>query len=85
MDCRKSRAVGIKADMVRGMEVKTTVYVTRHGETEWNVAKRMQGRKNSTLTENGILQAKQLGERMKDLSIHAVYSSPRKEPFIPQS
>ncbi|HGH7177835.1 TPA: histidine phosphatase family protein, partial [Bacillus wiedmannii] len=23
--------------------MKTTVYVTRHGETEWNVAKRMQG------------------------------------------
>ncbi|HDR5808907.1 TPA: histidine phosphatase family protein, partial [Bacillus anthracis] len=21
--------------------MKTTVYVTRHGETEWNVAKRM--------------------------------------------
>ncbi len=56
--------------------MKTTVYVTRHGETEWNVAKRMQGRKNSALTENGILQAKQLGEWMKDLSIHAIYSSP---------
>ncbi|HDX9602915.1 TPA: histidine phosphatase family protein, partial [Bacillus cereus] len=23
--------------------MKTTIYVTRHGETEWNVAKRMQG------------------------------------------
>ncbi|HDR3890988.1 TPA: phosphoserine phosphatase 1 [Bacillus cereus] len=56
--------------------MKTTVYVTRHGETEWNVAKRMQGRKNSALTENGMLQAKQLGDRMKDLSIHAIYSSP---------
>ncbi|HHT7138278.1 TPA: histidine phosphatase family protein, partial [Bacillus cereus] len=33
--------------------MKTTIYVTRHGETEWNVAKRMQGRKNSALTENG--------------------------------
>ena len=76
MDCRTSRTVGITANMVRGIEVKTTVYVTRHGETEWNVAKRMQGRKNSALTENGILQAKQLGERMKDLSIHAIYSSP---------
>ena len=31
--------------------MKTTIYVTRHGETEWNVAKRMQGRKNSALTE----------------------------------
>ncbi|EEK79240.1 Phosphoglycerate mutase [Bacillus cereus R309803] len=58
------------------MEMKTTVYVTRHGETEWNVAKRMQGRQNSALTENGMLQAKQLGDRMKDLSIHAIYSSP---------
>ncbi|PGT20867.1 MULTISPECIES: phosphoserine phosphatase 1 [Bacillus cereus group] len=56
--------------------MKTTIYVTRHGETEWNVAKRMQGRKNSALTENGMLQAKQLGDRMKDLSIHAIYSSP---------
>ncbi|WP_144506545.1 phosphoserine phosphatase 1 [Bacillus mycoides] len=56
--------------------MKTTVYVTRHGETEWNVAKRMQGRKNSALTENGMLQAKQLGDRMKDLAIDAIYSSP---------
>ncbi|PEC19654.1 phosphoserine phosphatase 1 [Bacillus cereus] len=56
--------------------MKTTIYVTRHGETEWNVAKRMQGRKNSALTESGMLQAKQLGDRMKDLSIHAIYSSP---------
>lgn len=65
--------------------MKTTVYVTRHGETEWNVEKRMQGRKNSALTENGMLQAKQLGDRMKDLSIDAIYSSPVKEPFILQS
>ena len=56
--------------------MKTTVYVTRHGETEWNVEKRMQGRKNSALTENGMLQAKQLGDRMKDLPIDAIYSSP---------
>ncbi|MDI6530751.1 phosphoserine phosphatase 1 [Bacillus mycoides] len=56
--------------------MKTTVYVTRHGETEWNVAKRMQGRKNSALTENGMQQAKQLGDHMKDLPLHAIYSSP---------
>ncbi|MGE6552525.1 phosphoserine phosphatase 1 [Bacillus mycoides] len=60
----------------RWHEMKTTVYVTRHGETEWNVAGRMQGRKNSALTENGMIQAKQLGERMKDLPLHAIYSSP---------
>ncbi|WP_410982278.1 phosphoserine phosphatase 1 [Bacillus cereus] len=56
--------------------MKTTLYVTRHGETEWNIAKRMQGRKNSNLTEKGMLQAKQLGERIKDIPLHAIYSSP---------
>ena len=62
--------------------MKTTVYVTRHGETEWNVAGRMQGRKNSALTENGMIQAKQLGERMKDLPLHAIYHLQAKERLI---
>ena len=57
-------------------QMKTTLYVTRHGETEWNIAKRMQGRKNSSLTDKGMLQAKLLGERIKDIPLHAIYSSP---------
>lgn len=56
--------------------MKTMLYITRHGETEWNVEKRMQGRKNSNLTETGMLQAKQLGERMKDMEIDVIFSSP---------
>lgn len=56
--------------------MKTTLYVTRHGETEWNIAKRMQGRKNSNLTDTGMLQAKQLGEHIKDIPLQAIYSSP---------
>ncbi len=68
--------MGITARMVRGIKMKTTLYVTRHGETEWNVAKRMQGRRNSNLTETGMLQAKQLGVHIKDIPLHAIYSSP---------
>ncbi|MFD0771427.1 phosphoserine phosphatase 1 [Bacillus sp. CGMCC 1.60114] len=56
--------------------MKTMLYITRHGETEWNVEKRMQGRKNSNLTETGMLQAKQLGKRMKDMPLDVIYSSP---------
>jgi broad specificity phosphatase PhoE len=56
--------------------MKTILYVTRHGETEWNVEKRMQGRKNSALTEKGVEQAKLLGERMKNITIDVIYSSP---------
>jgi probable phosphoglycerate mutase len=36
---------------------ETTLYVLRHGETEWNVATRMQGRLDSPLTELGRRQA----------------------------
>ncbi|MDQ1004787.1 broad specificity phosphatase PhoE [Neobacillus niacini] len=34
-----------------------TLYITRHGETEWNIEKRMQGWLDSNLTENGIKNA----------------------------
>lgn len=34
-----------------------TLYITRHGETEWNIEKRMQGWQDSELTEGGIKNA----------------------------
>ena len=33
------------------------IYLFRHGETEWNVAGKMQGRLDSPLTERGRQQA----------------------------
>src|SRR3712207_163192 len=54
----------------------TTIYLTRHGQTEWNLNKRLQGWKNSPLTKLGISQAKALGERLKDTQIDVIYSSP---------
>ncbi|MBS4218248.1 histidine phosphatase family protein [Bacillus sp. FJAT-49711] len=55
-----------------------TFYITRHGETEWNVQSRMQGWGDSELTKNGIRNAKLLGERLKDVDFQAIYSSPSK-------
>ncbi len=52
------------------------LYITRHGETEWNIQKRMQGWKNSNLTERGIANAKALGESLKDVQFNRVYCSP---------
>lgn len=52
------------------------IYITRHGETEWNVAARLQGQCDSPLTPLGIRQATWLGERLKDISIDAIYTSP---------
>ena len=34
------------------------LYFVRHGETEWNVKKKIQGKTDIPLNENGIRQAK---------------------------
>ncbi|WP_214481328.1 histidine phosphatase family protein [Bacillus sp. SM2101] len=54
----------------------TRLYITRHGQTEWNVIKRMQGRKDTPLTAYGVTQARSLGSRLESVNIDAVYSSP---------
>lgn len=54
----------------------TTLYLTRHGETLWNIDKRMQGWGNSPLTDLGIRQAESLSERLNDTVIDVIYSSP---------
>lgn len=52
-----------------------TLYITRHGQTEWNVESRMQGWADSPLTQVGVDAAKQLGKRLQDVPLDAVYSS----------
>ncbi|PZM64508.1 histidine phosphatase family protein [Paenibacillus dendritiformis] len=54
---------------------KTTLYLTRHGQTEWNVEERMQGHKDSPLTSLGVLQAEWLQQRLEPVPLDAVYSS----------
>lgn len=56
--------------------MNTTIYLTRHGQTEWNIERRLQGRGNSPLTESGIERANELRDRIKDIDIDVIYSSP---------
>ena len=44
-----------------------TIYVVRHGETEWNRAGRWQGRKDSPLTPRGEAQARRVGALLREL------------------
>lgn len=53
-----------------------TLYITRHGETEWNTEKRMQGWSDSNLTKKGKEHAVLLGSRLKEVQFEAIYSSP---------
>jgi broad specificity phosphatase PhoE len=52
------------------------IYITRHGETQWNKENRLQGWKDSELTEYGIKNAAALGKRLYQTEFHAIYSSP---------
>lgn len=53
----------------------TTIYLTRHGQTVWNVEGRMQGWKDSPLTDLGIQQSLWLREKILGLDIDVIYSS----------
>ncbi|WP_226669998.1 histidine phosphatase family protein [Metabacillus litoralis] len=54
---------------------EVTLYFIRHGETQYNVEKRMQGFCDSPLTEKGILQAKSVGKGLSSIEFEAAYSS----------
>lgn len=44
-----------------------TIYIIRHGETDWNRQKRFQGHTNIALNEEGRLQAVRLAMKLKDV------------------
>ncbi len=52
------------------------VYLARHGQTEWNLVGRRQGRLDSPLTEQGVQQARRNALLVASLPIDRVYSSP---------
>jgi probable phosphoglycerate mutase len=54
---------------------KTSLYIVRHGQTEWNVQKRMQGHKDSALTELGESQAQWLYESLSNVEFDGIYTS----------
>lgn len=53
------------------------IYTVRHGQTDLNVQKRMQGRHGLPLNATGIAQAERLADELKGVPFAAVYSSPQ--------
>lgn len=53
------------------------LYIIRHGQTDWNVAGKVQGRKDIPLNEQGRMQARALAAGMARRPVTAVYSSPQ--------
>jgi broad specificity phosphatase PhoE len=54
----------------------TELYLVRHGETDWNAARRIQGRTDIPLNDAGRGQARQAAELLARRSWHGVYTSP---------
>ena len=52
------------------------IYILRHGQTEWNRIKRMQGQTDIALNENGRELAQKVGETLGKLPFSRVISSP---------
>lgn len=54
------------------------LFIVRHGETDWNVKKLLQGKTDIELNENGIKQAEELIDKLDFNNIDIVISSPLK-------
>ena len=61
--------------MIGGIWMKKTFYLMRHGQTLFNLRRKIQGACDSPLTERGIEQAKMAGDYLKDVSFDHFYSS----------
>ena len=48
----------------------------RHGQTDWNVQGRLQGRSDRALNANGIAQVRSAAERLPDEKVSFIVSSP---------
>jgi broad specificity phosphatase PhoE len=51
-------------------------YLARHGETAWSLTGQHTGRTDLPLTDRGERNARQLGERLKELTFAKVFTSP---------
>ena len=57
------------------------IYIVRHGQTDWNLEGRYQGRIDIELNNKGEEQAKKISEKLKNVKFDKVISSPLKRAY----
>lgn len=57
------------------------LYIIRHGETDWNVKRRFQGRADIPLNEEGRRLARITSEALKETAFTKIYTSPLKRAY----
>lgn len=58
------------------------IYLMRHGETDWNKERRLQGQSDIPLNEYGIELAVKTAEGLKDVAFDRAFSSPLKRALV---
>lgn len=57
------------------MSILARVYIVRHGETNENALGIIQGQLDTKLNETGIMQARLVGEELKDIPFKQAFTS----------
>ncbi|QQY80650.1 putative phosphoglycerate mutase [Keratinibaculum paraultunense] len=57
------------------------IYLVRHGESQWNPIKKIQGQTDIPLTKKGLNQAHLIGNRLISENIDKIYSSDLKRAY----
>ncbi len=56
-------------------QTQTTFYIVRHGQTDWNIEKKLQGHTDVPLNETGEIQAKELSSKLETIKFDLAFSS----------
>ncbi len=63
----------------------TTLILVRHGQTDWNLERRYQGKTDIPLNGNGRRQAAHVAEQLRNAGLAAVYSSALGRAYVTAS
>lgn len=58
------------------------LFIVRHGQTDWNVQKILQGQQDTELNDTGISEAKEVAQQLANKSIHRIIASPLKRAAL---
>ena len=51
------------------------IYLVRHGQTDWNLKKKLQGHTDISLNESGRMQAREIAEKISKCKITRIICS----------